>query len=87
MDHNYLNKERCKEEIYVEEKAKALKSTMAQIIVDFILMIVWVVILIVRLGKDSTDTFMIILYSICILAFLVSMIVNIVKYRKLKKEQ
>ena len=87
MDHNYLNKERCKEEIYVEEKAKALKSTMAQIIVDCILMVVWVVILIVRLVKDSTDTFRIVLYSICILAFFVSMIGNIIKYRKLKKAE
>ena len=69
----------------MEEKANALKSIMAQIIVECVLMIVWVVILIVRTVKDSSDTFRIILYSVCVLAFFISMIINIIRYRKLKK--
>ena len=75
-----------KERMGMEEKARALKSVMAQIIVDLILMIVWCVILSIKLVKDSGDTFMIILYSVCIAAFLVSMIINIVKYKRLKMQ-
>ena len=71
----------------VEERAGALKSAMAQIIVDLVLMVIWVVLLIVRCVNDGADTFRIIIYSIAIVAFLVSMIINIVRYRKLKKEQ
>ena len=71
----------------VEERARALKSTMAQIIVDLVLMVIWVVLLIVRCVNGGADTFRIIIYSIAIAAFLVSMIINIVKYRKLKREQ
>ena len=71
----------------VEERAGALKSAMAQIIVDLVLMVIWVVLLIVRCVNDGADTFRIIIYGIAIAAFLVSMIINIVKYRKLKKEQ
>jgi len=76
-----------KERMSMEEKARVLKSAMAQIIVDLVLMIVWGVLLVIKLENDSKDTFMIILYSICIVAFLVSMIINIVKYKKLKKQQ
>ena len=76
-----------KEEIEMEEKAKALKNLKIQIIVDLVLMMIWVVLLTIRLVNKDEDTFRIILYSICVLAFLVSLIINFFKYRKLKKQQ
>lgn len=58
-----------------------------EVIVDLILMMIWGgVILTVRLVNNSADTFRIILYGLCIAAFLVSLTINIIKYRKLKKE-
>lgn len=71
----------------MEEKAKALKNLKIQIIVDLVLMVIWVVLLTIRLVNKDEDTFRIILYSICVLAFLVSLIINFFKYRKLKKQQ
>jgi len=71
----------------MEEKAKALKNLKIQIIVDLVLMMIWVVLLTIRLVNKDEDTFRIILYSICVLAFLVSLIINFFKYRKLKKQQ
>jgi len=71
----------------MEEKAKALKNLKIQIIVDLVLMMIWVVLLTIRLVNKDEDTFRIILYSICVLAFLVSLIINYFKYRKLKKQQ
>ena len=76
-----------KEEIEMEEKAKALKNLKIQIIVDLVLMVIWVVLLTIRLVNKDEDTFRIILYSICVLAFLVSLIINFFKYRKLKMQQ
>ena len=70
----------------MEELQRAMKSAKSQIIIDAILLVVWAVILIVRLVNDIADTFRIVLYSICIIAFLVSMIINIIRFRKLKKE-
>jgi len=71
----------------MEEKAKALKNLKIQIIVDLVLMVIWVVLLTIRLVNKDEDTFRIILYSICVLAFLVSLIINFFKYRKLKMQQ
>ncbi len=71
----------------MEEKANALKKVRMEIIINALLMIIWVVILIIRLTKNTEDTFGIILYSVCIVLFLAATIVAIVKYRKLKKEQ
>ena len=71
----------------IDENVKALKSAKVQIIVDLVLMMIWVVLLTIRLVNKDEDTFRIILYSICVLAFLVSLIINFFKYRKLKKQQ
>ena len=71
----------------MEEKTNALKKLKMEIIFNALMMIIWVVILIIRLTKNTEDTFGIILYSVCIALFLAAMIVCIVKYRKLKKEQ
>ena len=71
----------------IDENVKALKSAKVQIIFDFVLMVIWAVLLTIRLVKKDEDTLIIVLYSICVLAFLISMIINIFRYRKLNKQQ
>lgn len=67
-------------------KEKQLKTSKWLFITDLVCIVCWVVCLVLELTGDDVTTALVVIYSVCVVTFIVSAILNFRKYKRLKAE-